>query len=58
MDCVIVYRINGGKVEFVIDDEGDANVWPHKDDAIAYALSNALFQSGQTDFQIVELDEL
>lgn len=61
MDCVILYRVNGGRVEFVSDAKTDTEniaVFQHMDDAIAYVDANALFQSGMADYQIVELDEL
>lgn len=59
MDTIIAYRVNGGKVQVVYDeDSGDVTVFPHQDDAIAYAEANRLFQSEQADFQILVLDEL
>jgi hypothetical protein len=60
MECVILYRTRGSLrlVEYVSDPDGTMTVFPHFDAAAAYALSNALFDSGQADYQIVELDEL
>ena len=62
MSCIILYRINGGPVEALCktsaDDMGQLFEFPHLDDAVAYAERNALFQSGQADYQIVELNEL
>lgn len=59
-DCVILYRTKGGVVDIVRNpDETDLpSVFPHMDAAIEYADSNKLFESGQADYQIVELDEL
>jgi len=58
MECVILYRVNGGRVAVVAEPEGEIAVYPHLDAAVDYAESNKLFQSGQADYQIVELDEL
>lgn len=59
MDCVILYRVNGGKVTYVSEeDSDDIAVWPNMDAAVDYAMNNKLFNSGQTDHQIIELDEL
>lgn len=59
MDTIIAYRINGGKVHVVMDeDTGDVAVFPHFDEAIDYADTNNLFQSGQADYQLIELTEL
>lgn len=59
MDTVIAYRVNGGKVNFVMAEDGmDVCVFPHQDAAIDYADRNALFQSGQADYQIITLDEI
>ena len=59
-ECVILYRVNGGRVEFVFDGEqdGEIAVFANPDAAIEYAMKNDLFQSGQADYQIVELSEL
>ena len=63
MNCCILYRVNGGKLQFVYDpdDENDhaqISEFPDFDAAVAYVEGNKLFQSGQADYQIVELDEL
>jgi hypothetical protein len=61
IDCVILYRVNGGPVEFVYNPENENEpiaVFGSLDDAISYTEANALFLSGQADFQIVELNEL
>jgi hypothetical protein len=58
MDHIIAYRINGGRLEFVLDPEGDVCVFSGADTAISYADGNALFRSGRADYQIIELDEL
>jgi hypothetical protein len=60
MECVILYRTKGSLrlVEYVSDPDGIMTVFPHMDAAIVYALNNELFNSGQADYQIVELDEL
>lgn len=58
MPCVVLYRINGGPVHFVCDDDGDLSEFDDRDEAVAYVMGNALLTSGQADFQIVELDEL
>lgn len=61
MNCAILYRVNGGKLEFVYEpgreDEGIAE-FPNHDAAVAYTEQNKLFQSGQADYQIVVLDKL
>ena len=56
--CVILYRIGAGPVLFVADATDEVSVFPDRDAAVAYALNNRLFESGQATFQIVELDEL
>lgn len=59
MNCCILYRVNGGKLQFVAtSDAGDICEFPDMDAAISYADQNGLFESGQADYQIVELDEL
>lgn len=64
MTCVILYRINGGPVEIVWKTssagahEDLIYEFGHLDEAVAFAERNRLFQSGQADYQIVELDEL
>jgi hypothetical protein len=58
MLCIILYRTNGGSLEYVDDGAGGIHEFPHRDDAIAYAMNNPLFDSGQADYQIVELDEV
>ena len=57
-ECVILYRVNNGPVQFVADADGEIAVYPHQDTAIDYALNNKLFESGQAAYQIVELDEI
>jgi hypothetical protein len=57
MDTIIAYRVDGGVLQFVLQGE-DVCIFAHKDEAIGYALDNALFNSGQADYQIIELDEL
>lgn len=61
MNCCILYRVNGGRLQFVGDlwqDEAVISEFPDMDAAVAYAENNKLFQSGQADYQIVVLDEL
>lgn len=58
MDHIIAYRIHDGRLEIVLDPEGEICVFPNADEAIFYADGNALFSSGQADFQIIELDQL
>ena len=59
-ECVILYRVNGGRIEFVYnaDSEQDIAVYPSHAAANRYARDNALFQSGQATYQIVECKEL
>lgn len=57
-ECVILYRGNGANVQYVGEEDGDIAVFPHMDDAIAYCEANKLFESGQANYQIVELSEL
>ena len=58
MECIIAYRVNGGRVRMVMDEEDEIAIFPHEGKAIAYAYANALFRSGQADHQIIELDDL
>lgn len=58
MDTIIAYRVNGGKLQVVLSEDGEIEVFSHQDYAVDYALDNALFNSGQADYQIIELDEL
>ena len=58
MECVILYRNKGGGVEFVAAEHGSMFVFSNDEEADEYIQKNALFQSGQVDFQIVELNEL
>lgn len=63
MRCIILYRVNGGPAEAVmqwVPDKNDYRIeeYPNFDAAVAFADTNKLFQSGQADYQIVELDEL
>lgn len=57
-ECIIVYRVNGGAATVVLDVAGELATFPHRDDALDYADRNSLFQSGQAEYQIVELDEI
>lgn len=58
--CVILYRVKGGPVAFVgkIGLDGILAEFSDRDAAIDYAVNNKLFDSGQADYQIVELDDL
>lgn len=59
--CVILYRVNGGPVQAVGNsDDGEPVIeeFASREEAIDFAEDNGLFQSGQADYQIVELDEL
>ena len=64
LDCVILYRVNGGPVKIVRrvtlsgDETDDISEFRNIDEAVDWADHNPLFNSGQADFQIVELDEL
>jgi hypothetical protein len=62
VNCCILYRVNGGKLQFVgestTEDGEHIAEFPSMDAAVSYALSNDLFDSGQADYQIVELNEL
>jgi hypothetical protein len=59
VNCIIAYRIKGGKVEVVNDPSGDnVAVFSNYDVAVDYIYANSLFQSGQADHQIISLDEL
>ena len=67
MICIILYRINGGKVQAVLNDDEEICEFPHMDAAVRYALNGAddppslfakICESGQADYQIVELNEL
>lgn len=59
MDTIIAYRMNGGKVEVVMDPAGEnIAVFPHQDVAIDYVNALPLFASGQAEYQIIVLDEL
>jgi hypothetical protein len=66
MNCVILFRINGGSVQGVTFDDGELHEFPHRDEAIRFADASGphpspfakLVESGQADYQIVELDEL
>lgn len=59
MGCVILYRVNGHEpVEYIMNGRDEMAIYPNVAAAIAYAESNKLFQSGQADYQIVELTEL
>jgi len=61
-ECVILYRINKGPyIEIVRDIEDGTDeiaLFPNIDVAVDYCNNNKLFNSGQADYQIVELDEL
>ena len=62
MRCVILYRVGDSRVDAVreVDIDGGDHIseFADMDAAISFAFSNALFQSGQADYQIVQLDEL
>jgi hypothetical protein len=62
MNCCILYRVNGGKLQFVgqstSEDGEHIAEFPNIDEAVHYAMCNSLFDSGQAEYQIVELDEL
>lgn len=61
MNCVILYRINGGSVQGVTFDDGELREFPNQDAAIGWlddAPLGRLVESGQADCQIVALDEL
>lgn len=61
MECVILYRL-AGTVHAVLQtapgEDDRIAVYPNMDAAISYTDTNKLFQSGQADWQIVELDQL
>ncbi len=57
-DIVILYRTNDGPVQIVTDEEGEPAMFTNTRHAQRYADDNALFQSGQARYQIVELDDL
>jgi hypothetical protein len=57
--CVILYRIGrSGKVQYVMTEDGELSEFDNMNRAVEYADNNRLFQSGQANYQIVELDEL
>lgn len=62
MNCVILFRINGGSVQGVTFDDGELHEFPHVDEALRFAEGSSPFArlvvSGQADYQIVELSEL
>jgi hypothetical protein len=58
MESIVVYRVNHGPAKVVVDADGELATWSHPDDALTYCAKNALFLSGQADWQVVELDEL
>lgn len=63
MNCIILYRVNGGPAEAVMEHMADDDTYRIReylnfDEAVAFADANKLFQSGQADYQIIELDEL
>lgn len=55
MDTIIAYRINGGPVQVIMDEEEKVGVFQDYDSALKFASESKLFQSGQADYQIVEL---
>jgi hypothetical protein len=57
-DIIIAYRVNGGKVQFLLDEEGDVAIFTDMKHVDHYVEHNALFRSGQTTLQIIELDEI
>lgn len=58
MDTIIAYRVNGGKVQMITEEDGDIAIFSNRDRAILYANANPLFPSGQADYQVIVLDEL
>lgn len=69
MNCVILFRINGGPVQAVRHcdeagiDLGELHEFNHADDAVSFVHAadhpfSRLIESGQLDYQIVALDEL
>jgi hypothetical protein len=56
MECIVVYRTHGGKVDAIRDDEGELAVYKDRDAAIADNNSRKLFNA--VPWQIVELEEL
>ena len=57
MECVILYRTHGGKVDAVRgDDFGELAVYPSMEEAIKDTETRKLFKA--VPFQIVELVEL
>lgn len=61
MDCVILFRVNGGHVQAVMDNT-EIREFPNLDAAVSHTQGGTMFakliESGQADFQIVELNEL
>lgn len=55
-DFIIAYRVNDGQVTFVIDEDGDVAIFTSQKAADHYVEHNALFQSGQATYQVVELE--
>lgn len=59
MLSVILYNLpHNNKIYAVMDDDEEICVFNSMDDALNYTDTNKLFQSGQANFQIVELDDL
>jgi hypothetical protein len=58
MNCAIFYRVNGGALPVVTTDDGSPRELLHHDDAVHYAEHTVLSESGDADYQVVELDEL
>lgn len=58
MRYAIFYRINGGKLQVVTDDDGQPREFPDRDEAILYTEETTLPPGQLVDWQIVELNEL
>lgn len=66
MNCVILFRINGGEVQAIASDNGKIHEFRNFDEAVSFASGDdprpatfaKLVASGQADYQIVSLDEL
>ncbi len=69
MNCVILFRVNGGPAQAIRHcdetgaETGELHEFDHIDDAVSFvhAADNPFarqIESGQIDYQIVELDEL
>ncbi len=56
--CVIAYRLKDGPVQLVITSDGEVSEFPTVGKAEDYLTDNALYLSGQGQWQILELTEL